>query len=254
MYLALWSLYKKALNPAFLFLTALSNGYSAENYVPAEVQRIVDIREKEIRKINEQYLSALERQKKRYIRRGEFDDAALVDNLIKERHKDILGESDWSTPFGGNVVNDGDLVSLRGPGTTAANGAIAILDADLDGDYTIEGECRIDGRYGGFVFGYEPKDNTFVSIYSRGRDGTDIFSHNGKRRFNLGRHKFHWPVNAWKPFRISKREQKVEIQIGDDTFGVDLPNDRIGPHFGLVAYRADSMVSLRRVKVTRSQH
>lgn len=48
------------------------------------MQRIIDIRKNEIAKINEQYLAALERQKKRYIHQGDFDNAKIADDLLKK--------------------------------------------------------------------------------------------------------------------------------------------------------------------------
>ena len=163
----------------------------------------------------------------------------------------------WSSPFGGNLLINEDLSSLSGPGEMAAEGAIAILDAEFSGNYEIEGECRITGRYGGFVLGYDSEDSTFISIYSDPANIATVYSHKGKTRTRIStQNPLQWPVDEWMPFRIRKQQRNVEIRFGRETLTVKIPNDRNGAQFGLMVYHSDSTITLRGMRISgeRAQH
>lgn len=95
---------KKAIPHLFACLLTL-NFLQANEYVPRDVQRIIDIRKAEIRKIDEQYRTALEKLKVRYTQSGDLDNALLINQLIEENRNGnqsdpyqhpILGEWEFS--------------------------------------------------------------------------------------------------------------------------------------------------------------
>ena len=68
--------------PLTLIILVSLNSLQAKDYIPSEVQRIIDIRKNEIKKIDEKYYAALIRQKERYRKLGEFEYAALANTLV----------------------------------------------------------------------------------------------------------------------------------------------------------------------------
>jgi len=74
----------KKLSVFLIFFIALNVCLQAEQYIPSDVQRVIDIRKNEIKKIDEQYCAALDKLKRRYTKVGELEYALLVDELIKE--------------------------------------------------------------------------------------------------------------------------------------------------------------------------
>ena len=64
-----------------------ANLLQAAEYIPSDVQRIIDIRETETMKIDEQYCAALEKLKVRYTQKGKLDYVLLIDKLIKDVEK-----------------------------------------------------------------------------------------------------------------------------------------------------------------------
>ena len=74
-----------------LFLLAYA---SASEPIPAEIQRIISIRESEIGRIDRQYRAALERLKLEYTQNGDLETALLLRNLITE----LDGGSSVDTP------------------------------------------------------------------------------------------------------------------------------------------------------------
>lgn len=65
-------------------LAAVLSPVIASAELPADVTRLVEIRDKEIRKIDDSYIEALERLKDSYTKQGELETAILVTSLIQK--------------------------------------------------------------------------------------------------------------------------------------------------------------------------
>ena len=64
-----------------LLIQSIASG--VEKSIPSDLQRIIDIRQREIIKINKKYISLLEAKKGRYIALGDFENATKTNDLIK---------------------------------------------------------------------------------------------------------------------------------------------------------------------------
>ena len=64
-----------------LLIQSIASG--VEKSIPSDLQRIIDLRQREIIEINKKYMSALEEKKKRYIALGDFENATKTNDLIK---------------------------------------------------------------------------------------------------------------------------------------------------------------------------
>lgn len=92
-----------------LIILVSLNSLQAKDYIPSEVQRIIDIRKNEIKKIDEKYYVALIRQKERYRKLGEFEYAALADRLSKQavnENQELTGSWTWTHDNGWSIIRE----------------------------------------------------------------------------------------------------------------------------------------------------
>lgn len=200
--------------------------------------------------MNQKYVVILDNLMKRTTQKGDLDGALAVKiekdslGLTKPHSQDMLNRSAWTVPYGGSFTCAENVCTLTGPGTMAANGAIAILEQSLQTDCTIEGEVLLSGDYAGFVLGYNAKSKQFVSLYSLQGPETDYWVHQGQSRSKLATLPLPWPRETWVSFTITRHQQEVSLAVGSYRTSCRLPDEANGPFGGLIVYH-NARIQLR---------
>lgn len=165
-----------------------------------------------------------------------------------------LVQQPWELPFGGTVaVNAGRARELQfsGGGTLDTAGKIALLPLDLGTDWVISGDLlHLGTACAGFIVAYDPASRAGVLWYAESDKAGAVYTIDGAARTRIAEAPLGCPLGDWLPFSVARKDDQVQIAIGDKRILVTLPAGHQGGRFGLVTFYKETIIGLANLALT----
>lgn len=188
------------------------------------------------------------------LKEGKFPEGTQIDEVVdfgipSNPLAHNIVKAKWAQICGGTFEKEknGDA-ELKGPGDWASGLAISLLDKRLKKNYTIAGEYKIEGTYGGFVLSFDKKKKSFAMLYSNAQATAKFLYSNPDKRTPAQILPMVWEYNKWTKFQITKKNNSYTIKNGTKSISIDLPDEFHGQYFGIGVHRATKML-IRNLKI-----
>jgi hypothetical protein len=165
-----------------------------------------------------------------------------------------LIQQPWEVPFGGTVAinaSRGRELQFSGGGTLDTNGKIVIMPLDLGVDWALSGDLlHLGTACAGFIVAFDPVSRAGTLWYAESDKAGAINTIDGSGRTRIAEAALGCPLGAWLPFSVTRKDNQVQIVIGDKRTLVTLPPGHQGERFGLVTFYKETTIGLANLALT----
>jgi|GEM_PF-3868336 hypothetical protein len=159
-----------------------------------------------------------------------------------------LVQNPWETPFGGTVTiasSHAKELQFSGAGSLDTAGKIAILPLDLGSDWLLKGDLlHLGTACAGFLVSYDPTSRCSVLWYAESDKSGPIYSFDAGARTRTAETTLGCPLATWVPFSVARKDNQVQITIGEKSALMTLPAGHQGQRFGLITFYKETSIEL----------
>jgi hypothetical protein len=165
-----------------------------------------------------------------------------------------LIQQPWELPLGGTMAINASRareLQFSGGGTLDTAGKIAILPLDLGADWVLSGDLlHLGTACAGFIVAYDPASRAGVLWYAESDKAGAVYTFDGTARTRIAEAPLGCPLGSWLPFSVTRKDNQVQIAIGDKRTVVTLPPGHQGGRFGLVTFYKETTIGLANLALT----
>jgi hypothetical protein len=160
----------------------------------------------------------------------------------------------WELPLGGTMAINASRareLQFSGGGTLDTAGKIAILPLDLGTDWVLSGDLlHLGTACAGFIVAYDPASRAGVLWYAESDKAGAVYTIDGSARTRIAEAQLGCPIGSWLPFALTRKDNQVQIVIGDKRTVVTLPAGHQGGRLGLVTFYKETTIGLANLALT----
>ena len=233
-----------------------------------ELEKLSTRRDEKVEELMGKYLKRLEVMKKELTKAKKIDEAVVVGKEVdvvskereiiiatrkraKEKDLKLVPDSDESEFRWVGLGQAKVLSEEKSPGQIGVKAAKAMsvihINKSLPSRFVLSGEYYLNGPWGGFVVGLDPRSGDFLSIYSHQGGLTRFELVLGGVRKIVREEKVSWKPDRWTDFKLERELGVWKIKIGSKTLDFELPEGVTGRHVGLISY-TNSSISVRKLQ------